>query len=271
MIRVKTREERDHWVTCLNDAAQLTMEDLWDFDKEHKFGSGRYAAVYPARRKNDEYFETVDSEAGEQRPDRQQWLERCDCALKVVDKNQFWQRVVKGRERADTLVREPSVQSTLTALCGKVPTFLKLRGFFETSDHIVMELELLEGTDLFDYVSSKGVLGEDEAADIMRDVLKSLEAMNRVGLAHRDIKPANVLMCCREQNGVSVKVGDFGMSTFVGVDGLVRGRCGMYNFLISCQGCRSCCTDWLYLSHFRNPWLRSTRDIDRWHSSWVRQ
>ena len=155
-------------------------------------------------------------------------MEECDCALKVVDKNQFWRRVVKGKERADTLVREPSVQSTLTAKCGKVPTFLRLRSFFETSDNVVMELELLKGTDLFDHISDNGVLSEDEAAEIVKDILTSLEAMNRVGLAHRDVKPANILMCDKEKDGVSVKLGDFGMSTFVGVDGLVRGRCGMY-------------------------------------------
>jgi calcium/calmodulin-dependent protein kinase I len=55
--------------------------------------------------------------------------------------------------------------------------------------------------------------------------------MNRVGLAHRDIKPANVLMCKKAKDGVCIKVGDFGMSTFVAVDGLVRGRCGTPGFV----------------------------------------
>jgi hypothetical protein len=35
--------------------------------------------------------------------------------------------VVKGTERADTLVRETPVQATLTAKCGKVAFFLRLR------------------------------------------------------------------------------------------------------------------------------------------------
>jgi calcium/calmodulin-dependent protein kinase I len=50
--------------------------------------------------------------------------------------------------------------------------------------------------------------------------------MKRIGLAHRDIKPANVLMCQTNRHGPAAKVGDFGMSTFVDVDGQVRGRCG---------------------------------------------
>jgi serine/threonine protein kinase len=230
MIRVQNREERDHWITCLNDASQLRIEDMWDYDMTCEFGRGRYATVYPARRKNgiitEGEYPNDPKQADDKTKDKKALLQKYDCALKIVDKNQFWSRVVKGRERADTLVREPSVQATLTAKCGKIASFLQIKSFFETSDNIVLELELLEGMDLFDYVSSKGVLSESEAALIMHDVLTSLEAMNRVGLAHRDIKPANVLMCDRKRYGVSVKVGDFGMSTFVGVDGLVRGRCG---------------------------------------------
>ena len=228
MIRVKNREDRDHWITCLNDAAQMRISDLYDYDERFDFGKGRYASVYPARRRTKLYYNSVEPLVAEgEIPDKLALLERCDCALKVVDKNQFWRRVVKGRERADTLVRELSVQATLTSKHGRTtPTFLQIRGLFETSDKVVMELELLEGTDLFDYVSSKGVLAEEEAASIMRDVLKSLDAMNRAGLAHRDIKPANVLMCNKARDGVTARVGDFGMSTFVGVDGLVRGRCG---------------------------------------------
>jgi serine/threonine protein kinase len=220
---VSKREERDHWVTCLNRAARLRVDDLWEFETEEEFGRGRYASVRPARRKDEKYFEQKDQEP---KAAPTNVLQRCSCALKIVDKNEFWRRVVKGRERADTLVRELSVQSTLTAKCGQIPTFLKLRSFFETSDNVVLELELLEGTDLFDYISQKGMLKEEEAALITQDILQSLEAMNRVGMAHRDLKPANILMCNREKDNVSVKVGDFGMSTFVGVDGLVRGRCG---------------------------------------------
>lgn len=221
MIRAETREESSFLIQCLNRASELKIEDLWDYNKSTEFGRGRYAAVYPARRKNPKYHMKNEISTDEQSSNVEY-----DCALKIIDKAEFWRRVVKGRERADTLVRETSVQATLTAKCGRIATFLKLRGFFETSENIVIELELLGGTDLFQHISSKGVLPEHEAAMILRDMLTSLDAMSRVGLAHRDIKPANVLMCERDKDGISVKVGDFGMSTFVGVDGLVRGRCG---------------------------------------------
>ena len=173
-------------------------------------GHGRYAGVYEAKRKDEDGQEV---------------------ALKIIDKKMFWSRVVKGRERGDTLIRETSVQATMTAKCSKIPAFVRLRGFFETSENVVLELELLKGMDLFQYVSSKGVLSEKEAALILRDILSVLDGMNRAGLAHRDIKPANCLMCKTDDSSTDVsscvvKVADFGMATFAGVDGLVRGRCG---------------------------------------------
>jgi len=207
LIRVENTIDRDRWVSCLNHAAQLSLSDLYDYSNDMKIGSGRYATVYKVRRR--------DKRGGP--PNR---------ALKVVDKNEFWRRVVKGMERADTLVREVSVQATLSAKGERCSSVVKIYGVFETTDILGMECELLQGSDLFQHLSLRSVLAEAEAARVMRDVLTCLAAMNRFGVAHRDIKPANILMNNESKDGVYVKVADFGMSTFVGVDGLLRGRCG---------------------------------------------
>jgi calcium/calmodulin-dependent protein kinase I len=210
MIRLAAEaKERDYWVQQLNEAAQLTIESLYDYDEDVMFGKGRYATVHPAKRK----FEKSSDNS-------------YDCTLKIVDKVEFWRRVKKTRERPDTLVREAATQATLSAKCGNVDSILRLSGFFETSENVVLEFEILEGTDLFQYVSKKGVLEELEAAHIMNDIMTGLQTMRRLGIAHRDIKPANVLMCKKEKHGVFVKVADFGMAAFAGVDDLVRGRCG---------------------------------------------
>jgi len=210
VIRLANRSERDTWVACFNQAGSMQLSDLYDMDTSLPLlGEGSYSTVHQARLRDGSTSQPV--------------------ALKVFDKAAFWKLVVKGRERADTIVRETSVQATLTSKRLEENSFLRLRGFFETSQHVVLELELLDGLDLFHYISSKGVVAESEAAKILSDILNCLIAMNAIGVAHRDIKPANVLMC---QDGESdkdkarVKVCDFGMSTFVGVDGQVRGRCG---------------------------------------------
>ena len=268
---------RAHWKTCLELAASLTdLKDLYhvrDDDPSTLLGRGQYAHVRAARRRrtcrdshnkigndnsnnnNSTLVGTCTQDIGTIETGNPTKTTMTNpnvpspepnehgCALKIFDKNMFWRMVVKGRERADTIVRETAVQATLGAQSGcDVNSFLKLRGFFETSDSVVLELELLKGTDLFQHIASHNALPETEAAEILRDILLGLDAMNRIGLAHRDIKPANVLMCSErgsaDNNGdgmVStvttsplprVKIGDFGMAAFVGIDGHIRGRCG---------------------------------------------
>lgn len=253
LVQLESQSERNKWVKCLTEAASLKIEDLYDYDGSDEgleFGRGRYATVRPAKRKlrlNTSKGPQKSAELSESEKTTENQNDggvepsiatgsndlsasthkKCDCALKIINKNEFWSRVVRDRERADTLVRETAVQASLTAQMGHLPTFLRLRNFFETIDHVVLELEILQGIDLFQHVSSKGILEEDEAAHIMRDVLICIDSMRRIGIAHRDIKPANVLMCHAEENdGIAVKVGDFGMATFVGHGNLLRGRCG---------------------------------------------
>ena len=210
--------ERNHWMALLNRASKLTVSDLYEYSRDKPLStSGSYSGVYPGRRRDSSRDNNDSNNFDEKTPYNR--------ALKIFDKSKFWRHVVNGRERADTLVRETSVQATLTARCKNIHSFCRLTGFFETSENIVLELELLNGRDLFNFISSRNALPESDAAQILRDILMCLDAMNRIGLAHRDIKPANILMC-REDDGPSVKVGDFGMSTFVGVDGHLRGRCG---------------------------------------------
>lgn len=230
-------EIRDSWRTCLSRAAALTkVSDLYDYDETNIIGRGQYAEVRAARRRRctaPRMIEKV-ADGGGSASSTSTSLPKFDCALKIFDKDKFWRMVVKGRERSDTIAREASVQATLLSRCGQIPSFLRIHGFFETADKVVLELELLEGMDLFKYISSKNVLNEAEAAAILRDVLLCLDAMSKIGVAHRDVKPANILMCGEfgdasgggNEGGPRVKVADFGMAAFVGVDGQVRGRCG---------------------------------------------
>ncbi|KAL7543707.1 hypothetical protein ACHAXR_013201 [Thalassiosira sp. AJA248-18] len=256
LLRVESKGERDRWVSLLQSASRMSMNDLYDVDESDgatKFGEGRYAVVRPARRRQQRkemsdsryphatstsqdsfrYVSSLDSlGVKSSNPELENAEVEYDCALKIIDKKEFWSRVKKGRERADALVREAAVQTTLAVQGGDAPGFLRLRNIFETGEQLVLELELLQGTDLFQHISSRGVLDEVGAAHIMRDLLNCLNVLDHVGIAHRDIKPANLLMCRDdESSGTKIKLADYGMSSFVGVDNLVRGRCGTPGFV----------------------------------------
>ena len=254
-MRVESREERDRWVSFLHAAARLTIHDLYEVDESDSglvFGKGRYAIVRPSKRRlhrrgmsfSEARYSHVTSHDNlrsvasgdslstfsKSNNDMSGISPEYDCALKIIDKKEFWSRVKKGQERPDTLVREVAIQTTL-AVQGSDAPILRLRSIFETGDNLVMELELLEGTDLFQYISSHGVLDEVEAAHIMKDLLNCLNVMDQVGVCHRDIKPANLLMCNAIGSESRIKLADFGMASFVSVDNLVRGRCGTPGFV----------------------------------------
>ena len=251
-MRVESRGEQDRWVSLLNAAAKMTIHDMYevnDTDDGHEFGRGRYAVVRPAKRRLRKRTETRHSHVtshenlnlvasgeslntlGKQSNNDISGLGfEYDCALKIIDKKEFWSRVKKGQERPDTLVREVAIQTTLTVQGSDAP-LLRIGSIFETGEHLVVELELLEGTDLFQHISSYGVLDEVEAAHIMKDLFNCLTVMDQVGVCHRDIKPANLLMCNDKESGTRIKLADFGMASFVSVDNLVRGRCGTPGFV----------------------------------------
>lgn len=251
---MNSESERDHWLATLLVASRLKVEDLYEFDGSGYgpvLGRGRYAKVFPGRRRKRGRNEQGDALVKNTNSQMKNGIlkkkpsftsiahlnstlkrEDCDCALKVIDKHKFWDRVQKGQERADTIVREASVQAALLASEDIYPGFLAVKSFFETMDKVVLELELLRGIDLYNHISSTKCVSEVEASNIMFDIISCLEAMQRCGIAHRDIKPANILMAdANDPQGLSVKLGDFGMATFVGEDGLVRGRCGTPGFV----------------------------------------
>ena len=157
-------------MSLLHSAARMTIHDLYHVDESERgpeFGRGRYAVVRPAKRKGRrrvmsfsesrfphattsyETFRSVMSNeslsgAKSSNSDLTGATTEYDCALKIIDKKEFWSRVKKGRERADTLVREAAVQTTLAVQGGGTPGFLRLCSIFETGEQLVLELELLQ-------------------------------------------------------------------------------------------------------------------------------
>ena len=67
-----------------------------------------------------------------------------------------------------------------------------------------------------------GKLEENEAADFTYQILNGIKHVHELGIAHRDLKPENILF---DINGM-LKISDFGLSKFVGKNGLVETPCG---------------------------------------------
>ena len=73
------------------------------------------------------------------------------------------------------------------------PNIIKLIEVYESFNNIHLVLEHLNGGELFERIKQRGQYGEQDAAIIMRCILRALVAMHSKNIVHRDLKPENML------------------------------------------------------------------------------
>ncbi|EAS02860.3 Serine/Threonine kinase domain protein (macronuclear) [Tetrahymena thermophila SB210] len=123
-------------------------------------------------------------------------------AVKVLQMQHF-----KNEQAKIQLDEEINVMKKLDS-----PYIVKLLGLQEENEQTVIILELCPEGDLNNLLKSKGgSLNEQEAINILCQLLLGFKKMVEQGYIHRDIKPANILI----KDGF-YKVSDFGFAT--GVD-----------------------------------------------------
>lgn len=70
---------------------------------------------------------------------------------------------------------------------------VQLHDVFQTSNNMYIITELCD-YDLYHYLKEKRKLGEDEAVDFLRQIMKGIKYLNNNNIIHRDLKPANILL-----------------------------------------------------------------------------
>ncbi|GJP33455.1 hypothetical protein CLOM_g17994 [Closterium sp. NIES-68] len=124
------------------------------------------------------------------------------------------------------------------------PYTLNLEDVFEDDKCVHLIMELCEGGDLFDDISSHGFMTETQAAAVFEEIVLAVMHCHEHGVLHRDLKPENILLVRR--SGVRtpaeaddcksptrsfsltprVKLTDFGLSLFVDAHKQVYGVAG---------------------------------------------
>lgn len=66
---------------------------------------------------------------------------------------------------------------------------MKLYDVYESQNSIYVNVELLEGGQLYDKIKNKYKFSVDEIKTVMRGILQGLEAMHAKNIMHRDLKP----------------------------------------------------------------------------------
>ena len=102
------------------------------------------------------------------------------------------------------------------------PGTVQIFDLLKDDDNYYIIMEFCPHGELFSHVVDQGRLDENAAKFFISQVIYALQYVHSLGICHRDLKPENLLL----DQGGHVKISDFGLSRFVGSDGLVSTPCG---------------------------------------------
>ncbi|XP_050342412.1 uncharacterized protein LOC126768424 isoform X3 [Nymphalis io] len=102
------------------------------------------------------------------------------------------------------------------------PNIVHIYEVFENSEKMILVMEYCSGGELYDYLSQKKVLEEDEARRLFRQIATAVYYCHIHKICHRDLKLENVLL---DDTG-SAKIADFGLSNVFKESSLLSTFCG---------------------------------------------
>lgn len=136
-------------------------------------------------------------------------------AMKFLSK-----QVIAATKTKARVQREVEYMRTL-----RHPHIVKLYEVISTATDIIIVLEFAGG-ELFNYIVTNGKIPEPQARLFFQQLISGIEYSHRLKIVHRDLKPENVLL----DEGLNVKIADFGLSNKI-VDGdFLRTSCGSPNY-----------------------------------------
>ena len=117
-----------------------------------------------------------------------------------------------GGMEANAAARKRFTREAEAAAQVKSPHVVTMHDHGVTEDGVpFIVMEHLEGHDLGEELSQKGVLEPTHVIVVVQQVAKALTKVHAAGLLHRDIKPDNIFLCDGEDD-TFVKLLDFGIA-----------------------------------------------------------
>ncbi|KAK0448648.1 kinase-like domain-containing protein [Armillaria borealis] len=173
-----------------------------DYEVAHELGKGAFATVVKA----------MSRKTGE-------WV-----AVKMIREKRP-QGSTSVTTTQTQLNREINIMASLSH-----PNICAMKGVYYHQDgSINLVLELVEGGDLLDYITTRDGLSEDVTRHIAWQLCDALAYVHSQGVTHRDLKPENVLMT--KDDPPIVKVADFGLAKVVDSLTMLRTMCGTPSYL----------------------------------------
>ncbi|XP_065212655.1 probable serine/threonine-protein kinase nek3 [Planococcus citri] len=102
------------------------------------------------------------------------------------------------------------------------PNIIHIYEVFENREKMVLVMEYAAGGELYDYLSERKVLVEEEARRIFRQIATAIYYCHKHNICHRDLKLENILL---DEEG-NAKIADFGLSNVFSYSSLLSTFCG---------------------------------------------
>ncbi|KZC08184.1 PREDICTED: serine/threonine-protein kinase ULK3 [Dufourea novaeangliae] len=159
----------------------MSLPSVSDYSLLEKIGSGSYATVYKAFKK-DGCREVV--------------------AIKCVDKSSL------SKSAIDNIVTEINLLKIL-----KHENIVEMRDFFWDDGHIYIVMEYCDGGDLSSFIRRRHKLPEQICRRFLQQLALALKYLRNHNVSHMDLKPQNLLLTRKPQ--LVLKVGDFGFAQYL--------------------------------------------------------
>ena len=134
-------------------------------------------------------------------------------AIKILQKNKIQDKIDVERINREMLI--------LKMLCH--PNISQLYETLSTIHNFYIIMEYIEGGDLFEFISTNKYLSEIQSCIFFRQLISTIEYLNKLNISHRDIKPENILLDSEKKN---IKLIDFGLSNFTLKNEKLKSSCG---------------------------------------------
>ncbi|XP_041997812.1 CDPK-related kinase 1-like [Salvia splendens] len=132
-----------------------------------------------------------------------------DVAVKIIPKLKMTTAIAIEDVRREVKI--------LRALTGH-KNLVQFYDAYEDEDNVYIAMELCRGGELLDRILSRGgKYAEEDAKDVMVQILNVVAYCHLQGVVHRDLKPENFLFVSKDEHS-SLKAIDFGLSDYVKPD-----------------------------------------------------
>ena len=132
-------------------------------------------------------------------------------AIKILNK----QRIAQMSGDISKIQKEIYILKKL-----KHKNIVQLYEIFESKSNLFLVIEFCSNGELFDYISKKRRLSEQNANRLFQNLIDGVEYLHINNIVHRDLKPENLLL----DEKINLKLSDFGLSTQY--KGLISTPCG---------------------------------------------